>query len=58
MTKDEFEEQYAERSGLTVARLQELGRGAVPCHCEYSECEGWQMVNLKEYEEAKACGED
>lgn len=26
----------------------ELGREARPCNCDASECEGWQMVHIKE----------
>ena len=43
ITADEFERQYAERSGMTVEEL----RGYLtvrPCECDYEDCEGWQMV--------------
>lgn len=43
MTKDEFEQGYAERSGLTVQELHEMGRYAVPCNCGYEGCSGWAM---------------
>ncbi len=43
MTKGEFEQGYAQRSGITVARLHELGRYAVPCDCGHEDCKGWQM---------------
>lgn len=50
MDADEFERQYATRSGLTVEQLHEFGRYGEPCtsDCDYPECEGWQMVNRKE----------
>ena len=50
MTVEEFEEGYAHRSGITVARLHELGEGAVPCQCGEEGCEGWQMVNKAAWE--------
>lgn len=47
MTKEEFEQQYAERSHVTVERLHELGRYAVPCDCGDESCQGWQMLHKK-----------
>lgn len=43
MTLDEFERQYAERSGVTVAWLHANDRFGVPCDCGEEGCEGWQM---------------
>lgn len=43
MTEDEFEQGYAERSGLTLAELHELGLFGIPCLCGDETCEGWQM---------------
>jgi len=43
MTAEEFERAYAERSGITVERLRELGRIVAPCDCGEEGCEGWQM---------------
>ena len=43
MTKEEFERQYAEKSGLKVEQLQEYGLVAVSCDCEYENCKGWSM---------------
>ena len=51
MTKEEFEEGYARRSGITVERLHELGEIAVPCSCEYIKCKGWAMVNEAAWKE-------
>lgn len=45
ITAEEFERQYAERSGVTVERLRELGRVVRPCHCDAEGCEGWQSIN-------------
>ena len=44
MTKIEFEKRYAERSGLTVAELQELGVTIELCNCDDEICQGWQAV--------------
>ena len=44
MTAEEFERQYAERSGITVERLRELGRIVAPCDCGEEYCEGWQST--------------
>ena len=46
MTSTEFEKQYAERSGSTVARLRELGRVVLIClECDYEDCEGFVSVS-------------
>lgn len=45
MTKDEFEQSYAARSGITVAQLRALGRSAEPCDCGDESCMGWQMTH-------------
>ena len=44
MTRDEFEQQYAQRSKLTVEQLHAYGLLGVPCSCGEDGCEGWQMV--------------
>jgi len=41
---EEFERAYAERSGITVEQLRELGRVVRPCTCGEDYCEGWQSV--------------
>lgn len=48
MTREEFEQGYAERSGVSVEWLREHGREARPCDCGEDICEGWQMVHVKE----------
>ena len=47
MTAEEFERQYAARSGITVTRLRELGRIVAPCDCGEEGCEGWQSTTLE-----------
>jgi hypothetical protein len=48
MTKDEFEQAYAKRSGITLEQLREINREARPCDCGDELCQGWQMVNVKD----------
>jgi hypothetical protein len=48
MTKEEFEQGYAERSGTTVEKLHDLELHGEPCDCEEESCEGWQMVRGQE----------
>lgn len=45
LTADEFERGYAERSGITVERLRELGRVVRPCACQEDGCPGWQSMS-------------
>ena len=45
MTKEEFEQGYAEASGVTVEWLQRMGQEAHPCDCDYHGCKGWKMVS-------------
>ena len=45
MTKDEFENMYAEKSKVTVEWLHEQGQIAVPCQCGEVDCKGWKMIN-------------
>jgi hypothetical protein len=46
MTKDEFEQMYAKRSGVTVEWLHDHNRIGLPCSCGINGCEGWQMAHL------------
>ena len=48
MTKEEFEEDYAKRSGVTVEWLHEHNMAGAPCTCDESGCEGWAMVTSGE----------
>lgn len=57
ITAEEFERQYAERSGTSVERLRELGRVVRPCHCGEEGCEGWQSINRELAEELERDGE-
>lgn len=45
MTEEEFEQAYADRSGVSVEWLHENGRHAEPCFCDDLVCPGWQMVH-------------
>lgn len=45
MTREEFEQAYAQRSGVTVEWLHEHDRRAYPCDCGEEGCEGWQMLS-------------
>lgn len=45
---EEFEQQYAERSGVTVAFLHEYGRYGERCNCGEEGCQGFQMTNAWE----------
>jgi hypothetical protein len=57
MTAEEFERQYAERSGITVEQLRALGRIVAPCHCAAEICEGWQSTTPERLAE-EACRDD
>ena len=47
LTREEFAEQYAANSGVTVEWLKEQGREPRPCHCgPENGCEGWQMARV------------
>lgn len=50
MTLEEFEQQYAERSGMTVEQLYTHGLLPVPCDCEEPGCNGWRMTHMVEIE--------
>lgn len=50
-TREQFEDEYAARSGVPLAEIRQWGRGAVPCDCGELECEGWAMVNLESHRE-------
>lgn len=43
MTGDEFEQQYAARSGVTIQWLHDNHLHAMPCDCGETVCEGWAM---------------
>lgn len=46
MTKEQFEYQYAELSGVTVEWLHEHDQYAIPCDCGEDGCMGWQMKHV------------
>ena len=45
--RDEFEQGYAERSGVTVDYLHSMGQYAEPCDCGDATCTGWAMVRIE-----------
>lgn len=44
MTRGEFEQRYADWSGLPVEQMYAMGQHAEPCRCDDAMCEGWQML--------------
>ena len=48
MTLEEFEEQYAKNSGVTVEWLHEQNQHGVPCDCGLDGCQGWRMMTISE----------
>ncbi|MDQ5862783.1 MAG: hypothetical protein M3536_11035 [Actinomycetota bacterium] len=47
ITAEEFLAGYASRSETTPAALLAEGRVVATCHCDYGQCEGWQLINPK-----------
>ena len=47
ITRQEFEEQYAARSGISIEWLKREGQISLPCHCDEDGCQGWQMVSWR-----------
>ena len=45
MTREEFFEGYAARSGTRVAKLEARGCRVAACECDYEGCQGWQVVS-------------
>lgn len=45
ISKEQFEQEYARNSLMTVDELHARGLHAEPCDCDYEKCRGWQMVN-------------
>lgn len=46
-TAAQFAEDYARRSGVTVAWLKDNGREPRPCKCGEEDCRGWQMARTR-----------
>jgi hypothetical protein len=45
MSKEEFEKEYCERSGITIDEYHnEYNLITLPCNCEYEDCHGWAAV--------------
>jgi len=55
MTRDEFEKQYADKSGVTIEWLHEQGQFASPCYCGEEGCDGWKIINTKGM--TRVCGQ-
>jgi len=51
MNIEEFEQGFAERSGVTVEWLRANGREAASCHCDADDCPGWQMAHVNYLED-------
>lgn len=47
-TVEEFEAQYAARSGVTVEYLHLVGRRGAPCECGDALCDGFAMLHADE----------
>ncbi len=47
MTREDFEQWYAQNSGITVEFLHSLGLYAKPCDCKEEGCQGWQMAHRR-----------
>ena len=45
LNKEEFEKQYAKRSGRTVQYFHDHNQYAYPCDCGEPGCEGWAMMD-------------
>lgn len=56
LTKEEFINQYCERSKITPEKLKEFGMSAHPCECGEEGCEGWQMVHKDNAETLEKLG--
>ncbi len=46
MTKEEFEQGYAEQLGMSVEWLRETFGEAQPCDCDYDDCQGWRVARV------------
>ncbi len=44
LTAEQFEQDYAEKSRLSVAELHRLGMRVRPCDCAEPGCRGWKMT--------------
>jgi len=43
ISKEQFENNYAHNSKISLEKLHKQGVYAIPCDCEYEGCQGWQM---------------
>ena len=51
ITAEQFEREYAERSGVPIEWLHNEGLFVFPCHCSDSSCQGWQMTRASSLED-------
>jgi hypothetical protein len=51
ISKEQFEAEYAGRSGVTVEYLYHHGRRAVRCkQCDSPDCQGWAMAHVESFD--------
>ena len=43
MTKEEFEHNYCQGSGITIEQYRQW-KVTLPCSCDYEGCEGWAAI--------------
>ncbi len=53
MEKDQFELEWAYKSGFTIQDLRDLNIWAIPCDCNEKGCNGWQMYTQEYVREKK-----
>lgn len=53
ISNEEFEREYAERSGISLDELRALGLRPYTCKCDYEECQGFQMLSESTHETLK-----
>jgi hypothetical protein len=46
MTKEEFEQRYADMHFITLEELHARGEHAIPCSCGMDGCLGWVMADF------------
>lgn len=49
MTKDEFERNYCNSSGITIDEYRDVyNLITLPCNCDHNLCNGWAAVDNRE----------
>ena len=54
MTREDFAERYARRSGISVLELMKRGQLFLKCDCREEGCKGWQCVLSSSVEDLDA----